>query len=100
MSRFITDAFFLMLLFLVAVGIFVKNSEESSQSVNKTVEDFDDSVSNGGTVSDGYLEGVDGIKEYEGNGVAKTVDKFGNIIVKSVDKVIEIVLKGVSGLLD
>ena len=100
MSKFMTDVFFLIMLFLVGIGVVIDGTSSNDIGVSGSVEDFDQDVSNGDTVQDGYLDGIQGVEQYEGNGVAKTVEKIGRFIVDGTGRVIEIILDGVKGLLD
>lgn len=100
MSKFMTDVFFLIMLFLIGIGVVTNVSSSNDIGVSGSVEDFDQDVSNGDTIQDGYLDGIHGAEQYEGNGVAKTVEKIGKFIVNGTDKIIEIILDGVKGLLD
>lgn len=93
MSRFVFDSLIVALLLLVCISLISTDGTDSKQDeMNTIIQDFENDVSNGTVVEDGYgLE--DPIVSYQGNGVSNITYTIGSFIVKGANFGVDMVIK-------
>lgn len=93
MSRFVFDSLIVVLLLLVCVSLIsTGNSDSKQEEMNAIINDFENDVSSGVVIEDGYgLE--DPIVSYKGNGISSITYSIGSFIVDGANYGVDMVIK-------
>lgn len=98
MSRFVLDTLVILLLLLVGISILGEDESITNQevSINQVIQDFENDVTDGNVVSDGY--GVVDEKSYSTNRLSSITSTIGGFIVDGASFALDLVQKVVKSV--
>lgn len=93
MSRFVLDSMVILLLVLIGISFLGDGGSNTVEevSINQVIEDFENDVSNGEVVEDGY--GVIDETSYTSNRISGVTSSIGGFIVDGAAFAVDIIQK-------